>query len=243
MVKSTLRFGPIFVVAGVVGLLFAVLRPAPAFGISSNLSVRIAGDGAGWTSTPKKPMLDPGAIVPGQTVTGTADLRNQSSVPAVLSLHLSGVKGTLAPELEYSVSLAQDAGPVWRGTLATLVKGIVVDPRMAAGRTDTCQVAVTFPAGAGNEWQGASASFEEVFTLVQGSSLVSGSEHGAGVSASSVVVPSAAQGPPSSRPTGALAFTGQRVYSMLAAGLGAVSLGVLLTVAPRRRVRAEVRDT
>ncbi|HET6874878.1 MAG TPA: hypothetical protein VFH70_08875 [Acidimicrobiales bacterium] len=214
--------------------------PVAGYAASSDLSAEVPGDAAGWTSTPTTPMIKPGPIAPGQSITGSIELRNQGSTPALLSLRLSQVTGSLAGELRYSVTPAQGPSSEWTGSLSDLEQGIVIDPHLPAGASVSCRITATFPAEAGNQWQGTAASFEEVFTLSQVAVAASRASAAAVGSAqngeqATVVVPGTAGSPAGGNSAGVLAFTGQRLYSMLAAGAGFILLGSLVSLATRRR--------
>ena len=180
-------------------------------------------------------MVDPEALVPGQTVTGTVQLMNRSAAPALLALRLSDIRGSLAPELRYSVALDGAAAPPWAGDLAALEDGVVLASDLPGHSTVTCRVSISFPADAGNEWEGRFAAFQEVFSLVQGAALGAGSGPVVPPARSSVVVPSTASVGRTAPLGRALAFTGQQLYSLLAAAAGAVAIGALLTVVSRPR--------
>ena len=226
-------------VASIIGL----WGSTAAYAVSSDLTVRVPGDQAGWTSSPTKAMLDHGLLVPGKQTTGSIQLRNNGTTASNVYLKFSKVTGSLAPELRYSVEIL--GGQAWTGSLATVENGLLIYRNLPADQTVTCDVTESFPQDAGNEWQGATASFDEVFTLEGvGASASTASRQGplaigpstvpSGLG-SSVVVPGLQSQSGTTHPDGALAFTGIQLDSLLSLVAGCLALGLAVVVGARRR--------
>lgn len=222
---------------------------SPAFASGSGLLVELPGDPAGWTANPTVAMFGAQNMVPGQSITGTIGVRNTGTGPGLISLAFSGVNGALAGELEYSVGPPGRPADGRPETLAALEQGVVMDPDLAPGATDGYQITVTFPAGAGNQWQGRSTSFDIVWSLTDtgleagsgGAPSVGSPAPGPAGETSSVIVAGAgSQASAAPSMLGRLAFTGGAVALPVEIGVAAVVLGSLaVTAARRRRPRAE----
>jgi hypothetical protein len=194
------------------GVLAAVLFASPARAASTSASSNPAPPASTNPASSSSP------LVPGESRTGSTPLHNNGTTGATVYLRLDHVTGALAGELRYTIGLQGVTGPVWSGSIAGLEQGILIDAGLPPGATVTCLFTETLPRDAGNEWEGTSATFDEVFTL-----------EGGGVASSRVVVTGAAPGGGHSH--GGLAFTGASLYSMLVLAGAVLLLGASILVA------------
>lgn len=218
----------------------------PAFAGGSGLLVQVGGSTNPFTAKPP-PVFSVPSILPGTSLAREVSALNASGDTGSLSLRTQSVQerggpvdgagsygcdtpGGFADQLAVQVwgSVGSSRQELYSGSVCDLeARPVLLESTLKAGSKADYTLTAQLPRSVGDDFMGASATWTFVWQLTATAGSVIGSVHlAAHSSAGQATAKQAHAG-------GVLAFTGSQPAALLAAGLAAVLVGVLLALAVR----------